>query len=185
MSGAQGAVSAPSAGNVARTSVGTISGLSCDVPESFGHNSPPAAISPCVKPGGNLRASGRRGVAQSGSAPALGAGCRRFESCLPDQSLKRSAMRFPSRFPTGLHNLTLLHGRSARHCCANRPQGCHWPLKATIAQCADQGRGLKSAGQSGYISSHKLASKRRTSAICAMFTLFPERALANNTSNFS
>ncbi len=27
-----------------------------------------------------------RGVAQSGSAPALGAGCRRFESCLPDQS---------------------------------------------------------------------------------------------------
>ena len=27
-----------------------------------------------------------RGVAQPGSAPALGAGCRRFESCLPDQS---------------------------------------------------------------------------------------------------
>ena len=29
---------------------------------------------------------GRRDVAQSGSAPALGAGCRRFESCRPDQS---------------------------------------------------------------------------------------------------
>ncbi len=30
-----------------------------------------------------------RGVAQSGSAPALGAGCRRFESCLPDHFLLR------------------------------------------------------------------------------------------------
>ena len=28
--------------------------------------------------------SGRRDVAQFGSAPALGAGCRRFESCHPD-----------------------------------------------------------------------------------------------------
>ena len=27
----------------------------------------------------------RREVAQPGSAPALGAGCRRFESSLPDQ----------------------------------------------------------------------------------------------------
>ena len=27
---------------------------------------------------------GKRGVAQSGSAPALGAGGRRFESCHPD-----------------------------------------------------------------------------------------------------
>ena len=29
-----------------------------------------------------------RGVAQSGSAPALGAGCRKFESCRPDHYLK-------------------------------------------------------------------------------------------------
>ena len=28
-----------------------------------------------------------RGVAQPGRAPALGAGCRRFESCRPDQIL--------------------------------------------------------------------------------------------------
>jgi len=28
---------------------------------------------------------GNQGVAQSGSAPALGAGGRRFESCCPDQ----------------------------------------------------------------------------------------------------
>ena len=34
-----------------------------------------------------LRATACRGVAQSGSAPALGAGCRRFESCLPDHPL--------------------------------------------------------------------------------------------------
>ena len=27
-----------------------------------------------------------RGIAQSGSAPALGAGCREFESLYPDQS---------------------------------------------------------------------------------------------------
>ena len=32
------------------------------------------------------RSRGGRGVAQSGSAPALGAGCRRFESCRPDHS---------------------------------------------------------------------------------------------------
>ena len=31
----------------------------------------------------------RRGVAQSGSAPALGAGCREFESLHPDHSTKR------------------------------------------------------------------------------------------------
>ena len=31
-----------------------------------------------------------RGVAQSGSAPALGAGCRRFESCLPDHIVVRA-----------------------------------------------------------------------------------------------
>ncbi len=30
----------------------------------------------------------RRGVAQSGSAPALGAGGRKFESCLPDQTIQ-------------------------------------------------------------------------------------------------
>ena len=29
----------------------------------------------------------RRDVAQFGSAPALGAGCRRFESCHPDHSI--------------------------------------------------------------------------------------------------
>jgi hypothetical protein len=34
-----------------------------------------------------------RGVAQLGRAPALGAGCRRFESCLPDHPsfLRRGA----------------------------------------------------------------------------------------------
>ena len=31
-----------------------------------------------------------RDVAQSGSAPALGAGCRRFESCHPDHSLENA-----------------------------------------------------------------------------------------------
>ena len=31
----------------------------------------------------------RRDVAQFGSAPALGAGCRRFESCHPDHSIAR------------------------------------------------------------------------------------------------
>ncbi len=35
-----------------------------------------------------LCAAGSRDVAQSGSAPALGAGCRRFESCRPDQRHK-------------------------------------------------------------------------------------------------
>ena len=37
-----------------------------------------------------------RDVAQSGSAPALGAGCRRFESCRPDHALcGRSSMAEP------------------------------------------------------------------------------------------
>ncbi len=34
---------------------------------------------------------GRRDVAQFGSAPALGAGCRRFESCRPDHTCGRSS----------------------------------------------------------------------------------------------
>ena len=34
-----------------------------------------------------IKLFGRRDVAQSGSAPALGAGCRRFESCRPDHAL--------------------------------------------------------------------------------------------------
>ena len=52
-----------------------------------------------------------RDVAQFGSAPALGAGCRRFESCRPDHTCGRSSMvepqpsklmtrvRFPSPAP--------------------------------------------------------------------------------------
>ena len=34
-----------------------------------------------------------RGVAQSGSAPALGAGGRRFESCHPDKKIKALIFR--------------------------------------------------------------------------------------------
>ena len=34
---------------------------------------------------GSVLGTGSRGVAQSGSAPALGAGCREFESLHPDQ----------------------------------------------------------------------------------------------------
>ena len=36
----------------------------------------------------------RRGIAQSGSAPALGAGCREFESLYPDHFFLRSTHRF-------------------------------------------------------------------------------------------
>src|SRR6478735_7639688 len=38
---------------------------------------------------GRARPVRRRGVAQLGSAPALGAGCRRFKSCHPDQPVLR------------------------------------------------------------------------------------------------
>ena len=41
-----------------------------------------------------------RGVAQSGSAPASGAGGRRFESCLPDHSVRDPGV--PSRMPGSL-----------------------------------------------------------------------------------
>ena len=41
-------------------------------------------VSACVKIAGNLRAVSSRGVAQPGSASALGAEGRKFESCLPD-----------------------------------------------------------------------------------------------------
>ena len=37
-------------------------------------------------PGGSGRPGRLRGIAQSGSAPALGAGCRGFESLYPDHS---------------------------------------------------------------------------------------------------
>ncbi len=35
----------------------------------------------------------RRGIAQSGSAPALGAGCREFESLYPDQIYKGNVLK--------------------------------------------------------------------------------------------
>ena len=40
----------------------------------------PMSIMPTFSPGVEIR-----GIAQSGSAPALGAGCREFESLYPDQ----------------------------------------------------------------------------------------------------
>ena len=41
---------------------------------------------------GNLGIFSVRGIAQPGSAPALGAGGRKFESCCPDQSLSTGAL---------------------------------------------------------------------------------------------
>ena len=35
----------------------------------------------------------KRGIAQSGSAPALGAGCRGFESLYPDQKFTLKSMK--------------------------------------------------------------------------------------------
>ena len=40
-----------------------------------------------LKTGRSLVQTEYRGIAQSGSAPALGAGCREFESLYPDQLL--------------------------------------------------------------------------------------------------
>ena len=40
-----------------------------------------------------------RGVAQFGSAPALGAGCRRFESCHPDCKTSQSSTDISAAFP--------------------------------------------------------------------------------------
>jgi hypothetical protein len=54
-------------------------------PYGSGKSPTPHPYSPCTLPQPRLIAPLRRGVAQPGSAPALGAGCRRFESCLPDQ----------------------------------------------------------------------------------------------------
>jgi hypothetical protein len=39
---------------------------------------------------------GLRGIAQSGSAPALGAGCREFESLYPDQIYACVSKPFPA-----------------------------------------------------------------------------------------
>ena len=44
-----------------------------------------------------------RDVAQLGSAPALGAGCRRFKSCHPDKSESSLSFRFRSRYRTLPH----------------------------------------------------------------------------------
>lgn len=48
------------------------------VHDALGHND--------QLPGPGSRGLQDRGIAQSGSAPALGAGCRGFESLYPDQS---------------------------------------------------------------------------------------------------
>ncbi len=47
----------------------------------------------CVKNTQNLYGSPRRGVAQPGSAPVLGTGGRKFESCLPDQLFARKSIK--------------------------------------------------------------------------------------------
>ena len=49
--------------------------------------------------GSTLDVEHHRGVAQLGSAPALGAGCRRFKSCHPDKLIE--ALR---RLPQGLNH---------------------------------------------------------------------------------
>lgn len=54
----------------------------------------------CPGTTGKLRRPGRRGVAQSGSALALGARCRRFESCLPDH-FSRKALKGNRFLPLG------------------------------------------------------------------------------------
>src|SRR3954463_11653888 len=48
------------------------------------------------------RAPRHRGVAQPGSAPALGAGCRRFESSRPDQFQVPAIIQFPEGPRRGL-----------------------------------------------------------------------------------
>ena len=54
---------------------------------------PPLRIIPALHL--TVKKPGKRGIAQSGSAPALGAGCRGFESLYPDQITRprRSDMR--------------------------------------------------------------------------------------------
>ena len=50
---------------------------------------------------------GRRDVAQLGSAPALGAGGRRFKSCRPDQWDARSDVEIWRRYGWANYRLTL------------------------------------------------------------------------------
>ncbi len=50
---------------------------------------------------------GRRDVAQLGSAPALGAGGRRFKSCRPDQWNARSVVEIWRRYGWTNYRLTL------------------------------------------------------------------------------
>src|SRR3546814_19924489 len=57
---------------------------------------PRTSLCTCPLRARNLRASARRGVAQPGSALALGARCRRFESCLPDQFQEMADVRVAS-----------------------------------------------------------------------------------------
>src|SRR5579859_1640502 len=58
--------------------------------------------SSCIDPGCQVSRSSR-GVAQSGSAPGLGPGCRRFESCRPDQRAVESTS--PCVSPAGSSHL--------------------------------------------------------------------------------
>ena len=51
-----------------------------------GGSSPSGGTSSCQRLSKVVKGCRSRGVAQFGSAPALGAGCRRFKSCRPDQN---------------------------------------------------------------------------------------------------
>ncbi len=82
---------------------GTISGLSLPVPALFRRSMPRMALSACPSTAENLRGSASRGVAQPGSASALGAEGRRFESCLPDHIFKHLDTTSQVRFTGVLH----------------------------------------------------------------------------------
>jgi hypothetical protein len=104
--------------------------------------------------GGALRS---RGVAQSGSAPALGAGCRGFESLHPDHYLSSLPQR----------------GVSLRVCCLNARQlldgGCSSPGRAP--DCGSGGSGFETR-QPPHPFCAQVADPSLFEALCRPFVCF-------------
>ena len=70
-----------------------------------------------------------RGIAQSGSAPALGAGCREFESLYPDHFFFSIGTGFTLGLDSGLHSARVPPIREAGRLTAFTPDHLPSPLR--------------------------------------------------------
>ena len=103
-----------------------------------------------------------RDVAQFGSAPALGAGCRRFESCRPDHTCGRSSMVEPQ--PSKLMTRVRFPSPAPERYGARRPRGAG--LFACARREANPARGAELSKCAEHLSAKPARAARLARSGC-------------------